>query len=249
MTKENIKRVGSRYQENDFRHSIVQKGNARVKSLILKLASTLPKSNIRILDLGAGDATFSIEFAQKVNATKLDVVDGVDMEEVWAKKAESVSMDFNGLVTNFEEPLPYPNESFDVVISINVIEHVYDPFLFLQEIHRVLRNDGYAIICAPNLSGLQYRLELLFGFLPTTMSVGLYNYNSVNAQLEPHVAPFGRHISCFTLKEFKKVINMTGFNAVEIKTGVIYFLPTFIETLVTKIFPLGNYMFFKLHPL
>ena len=43
-----------------------------------------------------------------------------------------------------------PNESFDTVISFQVIEHIKDYDYFLREIHRVLKSGGTAYISTPN---------------------------------------------------------------------------------------------------
>jgi SAM-dependent methyltransferase len=47
-------------------------------------------------------------------------------------------------------PLPYRDNSFDSVVSFQVIEHIQDDVLFLREIHRVLRPGGVALITTPN---------------------------------------------------------------------------------------------------
>lgn len=47
-------------------------------------------------------------------------------------------------------PLPYSDQSFDAVVTFQVIEHIQDDALFLQEIHRVLRPGGVALITTPN---------------------------------------------------------------------------------------------------
>ena len=47
-------------------------------------------------------------------------------------------------------PLPYPDATFDSVVSFQVIEHIEDDILFLKEIHRVLRPGGVALITTPN---------------------------------------------------------------------------------------------------
>jgi SAM-dependent methyltransferase len=39
--------------------------------------------------------------------------------------------------------LPFPNASFDAVLTTAVLEHVADPNLAVSEIHRVLRSDGF----------------------------------------------------------------------------------------------------------
>jgi len=40
------------------------------------------------------------------------------------------------------EVLPFPNETFDAVVGIQVFEHAMNPFLFLLEVRRVLKYDG-----------------------------------------------------------------------------------------------------------
>jgi ubiquinone/menaquinone biosynthesis C-methylase UbiE len=40
------------------------------------------------------------------------------------------------------EAIPYPDNSFDVVISFNALDHSVDPPKVISEIHRVLRDEG-----------------------------------------------------------------------------------------------------------
>lgn len=47
-------------------------------------------------------------------------------------------------------PLPYPDNTFDCVVSFQVIEHIADDHLFLKEISRVLKPNGVALITTPN---------------------------------------------------------------------------------------------------
>ena len=44
------------------------------------------------------------------------------------------------------------NESFDTLISFQVIEHIKNDKLFIKEIHRILKPGGKALISTPNIS-------------------------------------------------------------------------------------------------
>ncbi|HEV8515293.1 MAG TPA: class I SAM-dependent methyltransferase [Cyclobacteriaceae bacterium] len=47
-------------------------------------------------------------------------------------------------------PLPYDDNTFDCVVSFQVIEHIKDDNLYLKEISRVLKPGGFALITTPN---------------------------------------------------------------------------------------------------
>jgi 2-polyprenyl-3-methyl-5-hydroxy-6-metoxy-1,4-benzoquinol methylase len=62
---------------------------------------------------------------------------------------------------NMGEQLPFPNGSFDYLVSIEGIEHTENPFRFLRECARVLRPGGKLFLTTPNVSSLQNRLLFL----------------------------------------------------------------------------------------
>ncbi len=48
-------------------------------------------------------------------------------------------------------PMPYEDDSFDTIVSFQVIEHIKNDHLFLQEIARILKPGGTALISTPNI--------------------------------------------------------------------------------------------------
>ena len=58
------------------------------------------------------------------------------------------------LTSGFE--LPFPDDSFDLVTSFQVLEHVPDPSAYLQEIKRVARPGGTVILATPNAATRLY---------------------------------------------------------------------------------------------
>lgn len=56
-------------------------------------------------------------------------------------------------------PLPYANSSFDVVYSIEVIEHIEGHRNFICEVSRILKSKGKLVLTAPNLHRLISRIH------------------------------------------------------------------------------------------
>ena len=61
--------------------------------------------------------------------------------------------------------LPYPDESFDLVVLTEVIEHLENHRAALSEVARVLRPGGHLILTTPNIM----RLDSRFGFMLSGM--------------------------------------------------------------------------------
>jgi arsenite methyltransferase len=98
----------------------------------------------RVLDLGSGDGTDSLVAAQMVGES--GSVTGIDMTPEMLGKARGAAEQMG--VGNVEfvegevEHLPFPDASFDVVISNGVIDLVPDKEAVFSEIHRVLVPGG-----------------------------------------------------------------------------------------------------------
>jgi arsenite methyltransferase len=98
----------------------------------------------RVLDLGSGAGTDSLVAAQMVGSE--GSVTGVDMTAAMLAKARAAAAEMGvGNVDFVEgeiERLPFPDASFDVVISNGVIDLVPDKDAVFSEIHRVLAPGG-----------------------------------------------------------------------------------------------------------
>ncbi len=98
----------------------------------------------RVLDLGSGAGTDSLVAAQMVGEE--GHVTGIDMTSAMLAKARAAADQMG--VRNVEfvegeaERLPFPDESFDVVISNGVIDLIPDKDAVVSELHRVLVPGG-----------------------------------------------------------------------------------------------------------
>ena len=98
----------------------------------------------RVLDLGSGAGTDSLVAAQMVGAGGR--VTGIDMTAAMLVKARSAATAMGVSNVDFvegeAERLPFPDESFDVVISNGVIDLVPDKDAVFAELYRVLAPGG-----------------------------------------------------------------------------------------------------------
>ena len=126
-----------------------------------KIVNHIPK-NSKFLDVGCGAGYSLMRASQSLNCE----VEGIDADP-GSHGVGRFLKDMVRTVTikkGFAENLPYDNESFDVVYSSHVLEHVNDEFKALNEMKRVLKKDGVLIIGMPTASMaiLNFISQLIF---------------------------------------------------------------------------------------
>ncbi len=63
-------------------------------------------------------------------------------------------------------PMPYPDNSFDLIWCSEVIEHLEDPKKTLNEFKRIMKQDGMAVLTTPNSHFWLYFILKLFRLSP-----------------------------------------------------------------------------------
>ena len=102
----------------------------------------------KVLDAACGSG-----YGVRILAEKADYVIGVDISaEAVAFADKEYKQDNTEYAVASVEKLPFDDESFDVVVSFETIEHVDETVqkAFLSEIKRVLKEDGLLIMSTPN---------------------------------------------------------------------------------------------------
>ena len=145
-----------------------------------------PLEGTRVLDIGCGIGTYVDKMGPQSAAAF-----GIDIDEARIREAHQVS---SRVCVSTSERLPFPEAFFDRVILNEVLEHVDDDELTVQEAYRVLKPGGRLVIFAPNrlypfeTHGVIWKGSYCFGNIP------LVNYlpNRWRNRLCPHARAYTR---------------------------------------------------------
>ncbi len=135
----------------------------------------------RVLDLGCRSGALSRHFLDG------NEVVGLDVDR--AALAKAAELGIEPVVANVEEPLPFPDESFDAVVAGELLEHLRFPDAVVSEAWRVLRPGGVLVGSVPNAFRLQSRLGFLRGRPPEDDPTHLHMFSPV--ALRELLAGFG----------------------------------------------------------
>ena len=162
----------------------------------------VPAGATRVLDLGAGDGFLSAEMVARAGAA-LGVAVDVGAPEPLSPRRHPVSR----VTARLPGPLPFRDGSFDVVVSLETIEHLLDPDGLLAEAHRVLAPGGRLILSTPRLDSLLVVISLLLGVQPPGVEA---------SSRRRYGNPFGEqrpsgHVHLFTRRALTEAFAANGF--------------------------------------
>jgi SAM-dependent methyltransferase len=113
---------------------------------------------LRVLEIGCGLGTDGAQFAKAgADYTGVDLTDAAI--ELARKRFELFGLKGEFRVADAEN-LEFPDESFDVVYSHGVLHHTPDINAAVQEIHRVLKPGGRAIVMLYHRGSYNYRVGI-----------------------------------------------------------------------------------------
>ncbi|MCM8783413.1 MAG: class I SAM-dependent methyltransferase [Candidatus Omnitrophica bacterium] len=106
-----------------------------------------------VLDIGCGDGDYS--FGIKKLGFQVTALDIDDKRFRYKDEIEFIKCDIT-------KGLPFSDNSFDYVLFLEVIEHLYNPYFVIQEINRLLKPGGLIILSTPNILNIRSRLRFFF---------------------------------------------------------------------------------------
>ncbi len=152
----------------------------------------IPENASRILDIGYGDGALLMRLKYQKKCYELF---GLEMR---IRKELDIYLDGNWNIDLLDEDnniFKEYNSFFEYIILHDVIEHVHNPWRFLQSVHKLLSSNGKCIIVTPNAQYWEVPYALLSGVFPYGAH-GFWNED---------------HIRWYTMKSLIETAILSGF--------------------------------------
>lgn len=112
----------------------------------------------RVLDIGPGSGALG-QFLKEKGLRKLSAV------EIDAEARKHVASIYGRLATDLSE---FRGDIFDVILLLDVLEHIVDVTGFFEQACRLLAPGGLILVSVPNIAHWSTRFSLFFGYFEPT---------------------------------------------------------------------------------
>jgi len=178
------------YEDNDAAVKFYIEQGASIEDMIWPLLRIPAERITSVADIGCGFG-FALDFARTALGCR---VRGIDRSALADRGARVLGLDI--VAGYFESPQSLGGETFDVVLTSEVIEHVPDPNRFVRDVASILEPRGTAIFTTPNAAAV--RRERPVSDLLRILSPGF-------------------HLVLFTARSLRVLLERAGFAHVEVE--------------------------------
>ncbi len=170
--------------------------------------NALLESTFVVLDVGCGRGAYgedSVAYRRdlRILRGKVAKVIGIDVDPI----GES-----NRYLDEFRrvqgKEWPVEDSSVDLIVCVNVLEHVVDPVDFFFELRRVLKDGGYLCLRTPNRWGY---VAMVASLVPNRLHARFLS--AVKGKIAPHDV-FPTVYPCNTIRKLRRQMIKAGFEAV-----------------------------------
>ncbi len=185
-----------------------------------------------VVDLGCGNGRATQDLVAGLDGARVRAVEG---HEPFRTAAAALGIDV--LPGDLERSLPFDDDSIDLVVSNQVIEHLADTDSFVAEIRRVLRPGGLAVVSTENLASWHNVGALIVGFQPFSSSnysnrrYPLGNPLGLHAGENASVVDGMLHRRIFTTRALRELFTAHGFDVIDVRGSGYHPLPPWLGRL------------------
>lgn len=187
-----------------------------MSSLLMKSVQNVLDASvgIRALEIGSGSGSWIPMIERKYS---LPISFDHELEFLYA--ARKKSMGITTFACGDAYKLPFKDNSFDVVLFLEILEHLREPVPVLEEIKRIKKKEGILVLSTPHKYSL---LEVTgtIGRLPVVRKLSRWIY--------PHYVSNPGHINLLSRAEAHAIFKATGYEIREEKISGVY-LPVISE--------------------
>jgi len=202
-------------QSTRTREELANNEVSTILYLIKNLFNFEIKKELKVLDVGCGD-----KFLKESFESKGLLYQGIDIDVI----------DFNN------DEFPFPDNSFDLVVSLAVIEHIKNTENFLSEINRILKKGGFVFFSTPNWC---YAFKNFYDdythvrpYTKKSLSKILSDFNFVDIHILPGLR--NKYFWQYTIPFAEFFAKLLPF------TGDAKFIPSFLKGKATSLFALAK---------
>lgn len=145
------------------------------------------KNNI-IADLGCGYGNIT----KKIK--KINKIFSIDINKY--------KDDINYIISDLNKDFPIGDNLLDIILSVELIEHLENPRHFLRQCKRCLKDNGTIIITTPNLTHFKARIKFLLKGV-------LYGFDDLEYEVSHHIRPV-------FIKDFYRMSEEIGLSVLEV---------------------------------
>jgi SAM-dependent methyltransferase len=202
----NAKLLGSITKKDYFRSA-----TATAIRDVFPLLDRMKDQNLeRMCDIGCGFGGVTRFIADYLSVSE---VVGIDYDKDVASSVADQGLTFHLLDMN-RDTIPYPDGYFDLVTSFGVLEHLVHFDNAIEEMNRILKEDGILFINIPNLGSWLQRAGFLLGYQPRDVEVST---KTVPGRMWFYSdQPFG-HLHSLTYRAMIEYLDFNGFDIVASK--------------------------------